>query len=97
MINILVTLEVKDFNLLANFERIAVQIMHSHGGSLIRAFESKRNEDESGQEIHLLEFPSESAFADYRSDPRLLEYAELRDRAISSTAVIKSSQVKSYI
>ena len=97
MINILVTIEVKNFTLLADFESKAVQIMQSHGGSMIRAFESQRNEDGSGQEVHLLEFPSESAFVDYRSDPRLLEYAELRDRAISSTVVIKSSQVKSYI
>lgn len=97
MINILVTLEIKDFYLLAEFESKAVQIMRSYGGDIVRALETFRNGDGSGQEIHLLEFPSESAFADYRSDPRLLEYAELRDRAISSTAVIKSSQVKSYI
>lgn len=97
MINILVTIDVKNFTLLADFESKAVQIMQSHGGSMIRAFESQSNEDGSGQEVHLLEFPSETAFVDYRSDPRLLKYAELRDRAITSTVVIKSSQVKSYI
>jgi len=96
MINVLVTIEVKDFSHLTDFESKAVQIMQSHGGSMIRAFESQRNEDGTGQEIHLLEFPSESVFVDYRSDSRLLEYAELRDKAISSMVVIKSDQLKTY-
>ena len=96
MLNILVTLEVKDFDLLADFESKAIQVMHFHGGSMVRAFETIRNQDGSGQEVHLLEFPTESAFRDYRSDSRLLAYAELRDRAILSTQIIKSDYLKSY-
>jgi len=96
VINILVTLEVKDFNMLSIFEGKAAEIMRSHGGDIIRAFETFRNEDRSGQEIHLLEFPSEAAFSEYRSDSRLLEIAELREKAIVSMKVVKSDKLKNY-
>lgn len=96
MINILVTLTVKDFTLLAEFERQAVKVMKSHGGELLRAFESHRNDDGSGEEIHLLEFPSQQAFDAYRADPVLVEYAELRNKAISQTQVVVSSLLKEY-
>ncbi len=96
MINILVTLDVKDFDLLTTFENKAAEIMRSHGGDIIRAFETFRNEDGSGQEIHLLEFPNDAAFAAYRSDPQLLELAEIRNKAITSTNVVISSHVKTY-
>lgn len=96
MINILVTLEVKDFDSLAAFESKAVQVMQFHGGDIIRAFESQRNEDGSGQEIHLLEFPNIAAFDEYRSSSLLLEYTELRSKAIDSTVVVISSELKEY-
>ncbi|EPJ46612.1 MAG: hypothetical protein OFPII_19310 [Osedax symbiont Rs1] len=96
MINVLVIIEVKNFAALASFERIAVEIMRSHGGDMIKAFETSRGEGQSGREVHLLEFPSEQAFANYRADSRLLEHAELRDKAIQSTAVMQSSTFKYY-
>lgn len=96
MINVLVTLEVKDFELLAVFEKQAVKIMRSYGGNLVRAFETTRNEDGSGQEVHLLEFPSDDAFAEYRSDSRLIEHAELRKKAIDSMVVVISGVLKEY-
>ncbi len=95
MINILVTLEVKDFDKLAIFESMAAKIMHSYGGCIVRAFETFR-EGLSGQEIHVLEFPNEAAFAEYRSDSRLIEHAELREDAIKSMTVMTSSTVKNY-
>ncbi len=97
MINILVTLDVKDFDMLAIFESKAAIIMGSHGGTIIRAFEISRKDDKSGQEVHLLEFPSEAAFAEYRSDPRLLEHADLRLKAIESMTVMKSITLKNYV
>lgn len=74
MINILVTLEVKNFDLLTLFESKAAEIMHSHGGRILSGFETIRNKDNSGQEVHLLEFPSDTAFAEYRADPRFIEH-----------------------
>jgi uncharacterized protein (DUF1330 family) len=96
MIHILVTLEVKNFTLLTAFESKAVQVMHSHGGRIISALESQRNENGTGQEIHLLAFPSMAAFDDYRSSPLLVEYAELRNKAIDSTTVVFSKALKTY-
>ncbi len=96
MINIIVTIEVKDFNKLATFENVAVNIMRSHGGDIIRAFETLQNEDGSGQEIHILEFPSETEFLNYRADPKLLEHSDLRDEAIKSISIVKSINTKSY-
>ena len=96
MINILVTLEVKSFKHLTAFETKAVQIMSVYGGRLISAFETVRNTDDSGQEIHLLEFPSLTAFDEYRLDPQLMASAELRNEAIASTEVVISSEQKEY-
>jgi len=96
MIHVLVTMEVKDFTQLAAFESKAVQVMHYHGGVMVRAFEVKRYDDGTGQEVHLLEFPSLEAFDEYRSNPLLLEYAELRCKAIDSTVVVISSVSKDY-
>ena len=96
MITILVTLEVKSFALLTDFEAEAVQIIHAHGGCIVRAFETVRNDDDSGQEIHLLEFPSMNAFNEYRADSELLKYAGLRNSAIAETSVVISDKQKEY-
>jgi uncharacterized protein (DUF1330 family) len=96
MVNVLVTLEVKNFTRLSEFETKAVQFMRAHSGRIVKAFETKRNADNSGQEIHLLEFPSMDAFDAYRSDPVLLQYAALRNEAIESTSVIISGTNKEY-
>lgn len=96
MINILVTLEVKNFDSLTLFETKAAEIMRSHGGHIISAFETIRNEDDSGQEVHVLEFPNDAAFAEYRADSQLLEHTELRDKAIISINIVKSRTLKNY-
>ena len=90
------TLEVKNFDYLTLFENKATDIMRSHNGHIISAFETIRNEDNSGQEVHLLEFPSNASFKEYRVDPRFLEHAELRDKAINTTSIVISRALKSY-
>jgi uncharacterized protein (DUF1330 family) len=96
MINILVTIKVKNFSLLTEFESIAAKVMHQHGGCIVRAFEIQRDKDGSGEEVHLLEFPNMSAFNNYRSDSLLEQYSDLRLRAIESTHVTISIRQKSY-
>ncbi|MBL4798101.1 MAG: NIPSNAP family protein [Oleispira sp.] len=96
MINILVTLEVKDFNFLTLFETKAAEIMRAHGGRIISAFESVRNEDNSGQEVHLLEFPNDASFEKYRADARHIEHAKLRNKAIDTTSIVISRELKNY-
>ena len=96
MIHILVKLTVKNFNVLEEFERQAVAIMKRHGGQLLSAFETCRNEDDSGEEVHVLAFPSDEAFAGYRVDGDLVDLKDLRDRAISHTEVLVSKRLKTY-
>ena len=96
MLNILVKLEVKDFDALEEFETQAVRIMKEYKGSIVSAFETVRNPDGSGVEIHVLQFPSESLFASYRSDKSFEKLSSLRERAISRTEVSMSLKVKSY-
>lgn len=96
MINILVTINVKNFELLADFERKAVKVMQLHGGCMVQAFETQRNKDGSGQEIHVLEFPCKASFSDYRSNPLLQEYSDLRKHAIDSIDFAISSAQKNY-
>ena len=96
MLVVLVTLDVKDFELFDAFESRAVQIMRDHGGNLVKAFETERNEEGSGQEVHLIEFPSETAFNAYRKDPKFEVLSDIREQAISATRVVLSHTLKTY-
>lgn len=96
VINVLVTIDVLDFNYLYLFECKAAEVMYFHGGKIVRAFETQRNEDNTGLEVHLLEFPSEIAFSNYRKDLRLVELSGLRDMGIKSTNVSLSIKLKVY-
>ena len=97
MINILVRLDVKDFDILEKFEQQAVKIMADYQGRVLSAFETIHNADGSGQEIHLLAFPNEEAFSGYRNDSSLAKLTDLRDQAIANTEVEVSLSVKEYI
>jgi len=70
--------------------------MHKYQGRILSAFETVRETDGSGEEIHVLEFPSESLFTDYRADKSLEDLANLRNQAISNTEVEISLKTKSY-
>ncbi|MGH1358581.1 MAG: DUF1330 domain-containing protein [Burkholderiaceae bacterium] len=96
MIQILARLNVKDFVALETFERQALAIMNEYGGRFVVSFEVARFQDGTGSEIHVLQFPSAAQFEQYRADSRLLAMAELRARAIESTEVCVSSQIKDY-
>lgn len=96
MIHILVKLTVKNFTALEEFECQAVAIMNRHGGQLLSAFETCRNEDGSGEEVHVLAFPSDEAFARYRADGDLASLKDLRERAVIHTEVLVSERLKNY-
>lgn len=76
----------------ARFERQALAILREHGGRLERAV---RPAPEAGApyEIHVLAFPSQSAFDAYRQDPRLAALASLRDSALEKTVVRTGADV----
>jgi len=96
VIHILVKLQVKDFNALEVFEAQASIVMGRYQGRIISAFETIHASDGSGEEIHVLEFPSREAFKCYRSDSSLANLAAQRDQAISNTEVTISHCVKTY-
>jgi len=96
MLNILVKLAVKDFELFETFEKQAALIMSKYDGRIISAFEIARNPDGSGEEIHILEFPNEDTFNRYRADADLAKLSELRQRAIADTEVQMSVRIKTY-
>jgi uncharacterized protein (DUF1330 family) len=97
MIKIVVILDVNNFDALSEFEQIAVKVMAKYQGGIISAFETSRFSDGTGEEVHILEFPSEQEFLRYRNDESLVEYADLRKKAISNTQIKISSCFKSYI
>lgn len=96
MLHVLVQLEVKDFGALAQFEQQAAQIMASYCGQIVAAFETERQADNSGKEVHLLTFPDAAAFDAYRQDSALLALSALRSRAIADTKVDVSIGSKVY-
>ncbi len=86
MIKIYVKLYVIDFDLFEEFEQCAIQILKRYNGKLIEAFEVKRLGN-SGEEIHILEFPDRKSFDRYRSDNELKKLSALREKAISKTEI----------
>lgn len=92
---LLVTLDVSDFELFEEFERKAKLIMHRYGGEILEAFETER-QGNSGQEIHLIEFPDELSFERYKNDTELNQYLELRKKAVSKTEIKYVGKSKNY-
>jgi uncharacterized protein (DUF1330 family) len=95
MIYVLVELRVKSFKNFEKFEKKAIAIMSRYGGDLLMAFESQRDKD-SGEEIHLLSFPSNDKLNEYLNDDELHQLQELRQSAIESTIVKTSTKIKNY-
>ena len=71
MYKLLVTLQVRNFQTLAEFEAQAAHVMAGYNGRIASAFETVRNEDGSGEEVHLVEFPLEEDFIRYKNDASL--------------------------
>lgn len=96
MYRLLATLTVKNFEAFEAFEQQAAGIMADYNGSIVSAFETVRNADGSGEEIHILEFACADDFDRYKQDPRLAELSDLRERAISATHVKTVLSEKHY-
>ena len=96
MIQAFAKIQVKNFSALEKFEREAAKIMFEHQGRFLTAFEIQRNTDNSGEEIHILEFQSTEHFEQYRQNEKHQSLKELRAEAISATEIKLSTQLKSY-
>ena len=75
------------------YESKVVPIMREYGGKILSAFKPKYNPPD---EIHLIEFPSEEALAQYQKDPRVLELRAEREVAINKTDLYISTEFISY-
>ena len=61
--------------------------MRDHQGRFLTAFETLRNPDNTGEEIHILEFASEEHFKQYRNDERHQSLKSLRTDAVLAMEV----------
>jgi len=67
MYRLLVRISVKNFDLLAEYERIAAAVMTDYQGRILLAHELERV-GLLGEELHIVEFPNEALFNQYRQD-----------------------------
>lgn len=89
----------KGIEALRSFERKVLPILHSHGGQLVTALSPSRafgNFDPLPDEVHILNFPSEQDFQDYRDDPLHLGLATERTQAIRHTEIMLSITAAPY-
>lgn len=96
VINIIAILEVKNREEFNKFETQAIQIIRSHGGKLVAAFEpdTSSSSDSDGIEVHYIQFSDLDKYNSYRADPALAVLSQLRSRAIRSTQLYVSDKVK---
>jgi uncharacterized protein (DUF1330 family) len=79
------------------FERHAASLMEKHGGRIERTVVvAPDGLPELIKEIHVITFPSEGAFAAYRKDERLAEFAHLRDQSVVHTELLAGEDGPSY-
>lgn len=78
------------------FEREAASIMAVHGGRIERAIRVRSGEGESPHEVHVVVFPSESAWESYRVDPKTQNLVQRRNLIIAKTSIMTGQTVGPY-
>ncbi|MEO8103177.1 MAG: hypothetical protein ABI790_11655 [Betaproteobacteria bacterium] len=79
------------------FERYAAAVMKRHGGRIERTVVVAVPESpDIVKEIHVVTFASEAAFAAYRGDPGLGEFAALREASVVRTEVLIGTDGPDY-
>ncbi len=79
------------------YEAHAAQVMKKHGGRFERTVVVvPEGSPELMKEIHVVTFPNEQAFAAYRKDERLTEFAHLRDESVVHTELFVGEDGPSY-
>ena len=76
-----------------HYESQVVPIIREHGGTIISAFKPLNNPPD---EIHLIEFSSKEALAQYQQDSRLIKLKSEREKAIAKTDLYISSEIINY-
>ena len=79
------------------FETAAAQVMKRYGGGIDRRIKIALSAaDDQPYEIHVVSFPDERSFQNYRSDPDLQALSDLRTKAIRETKLWFGSELPGF-
>jgi uncharacterized protein (DUF1330 family) len=73
---------------LVEYEDAVLPFVADHGGAVLHRARTHGERDEPN-EVHLIQFPSETALDDYIKDPRRAALAGVRDQAIERTQLLR--------
>jgi uncharacterized protein (DUF1330 family) len=74
--------------LLVEYEDQVLQLLAPHGARVLQRVRAA-DADDGPLEVHILEFPAEGALDTYMADPERLALADLRERAIARTELVR--------
>jgi uncharacterized protein (DUF1330 family) len=74
--------------LLVEYEDEVLGLLAAHGARLLQRVRTLDPHD-TPNEVHVIEFPTETALQQYMDDPARLALTERRDRAIATTEVLR--------
>ena len=77
------------------FERRAATIMAKYGGVIERTIVADDGSTPL-QEVHVVSFPDERAFAAYQADEGLQRIAPLRERSVIQTVIVRGEAGPDY-
>ena len=93
---VIVSLIVKNFDALNEFEKMVAPILHLTGAKMLHAIEVKRN-DNVGEEIHVIEFPNMNALETYKQKTNTDSINRLRSLAIENIDIKIELKSKYYV
>lgn len=98
--NLVVSLWLKTADVAAfeSFERAAARVMAKHGGRIDQVIRRADTERGDGPfEVHVVSFPSWTAFDAYRADPDFEALLPQRERLIARTEIWRGDSRETYV
>ena len=77
------------------FESAAAQIMQRYGGAIDQRIGVATGQDQP-HEVHIVSFPDERSFQEYRADPDLQALADLRSQTIRETTIWFGTELPAF-
>lgn len=96
MIYLIANIQVKDFERFEIFERLISTYLADVGAMIVTALEIEKNEDGTGEEVHILQFPDLNAFETYKRVTSTDEVRGLGEEAIESLSLKRARARKTY-
>jgi uncharacterized protein (DUF1330 family) len=75
--------------LLVAYEDQVLALLRAHNGRLLQRVRTVDGDADDPFEVHVIEFADQASFDAYMTDPRRVALAELRDRALAPTQVLR--------